>query len=241
MLRQAIRGARWCQHVARSPATRAPRRAFSAAPPRRLDYGGPNDKVTFYEQESPESKRRQKVDPEAEDKEEREEVEKELAKLQKELKVLEEGPFAPNSPFIKSLPEEDRKIALEALQKFDEENPKPEGQPGLDQVFDKELDDMLRDEFEGLAMEQENWEDGVKQRRSLAAKRSAAARRAGAHSHPYAVKFNNYLRQFQEKMSDERARQELWKWYRRCKQTIPDFLTIMPERALETVWNSQAI
>jgi hypothetical protein len=240
MLRQAIQGARWCQHVARSPATRAPRRAFSAAPPRRLDYGGPNDKVTFYEQESPESNKRQKVDPEAEDNEEREGVEKELAKLQDELKVLEEGPFAPNSPFIRSLPEEDRRVALEALRKFDEENPKPEGQPSLDQVFDKELDDMLRDEFEGLAMEQENWEDGVKQRRSLTAKRSAAARRAGADSHPYALRFNNSLGQFQEKMSDERARQELWKWYRRCKQTIPGFLTIMPERALETLWNSQA-
>ncbi|KAJ5876080.1 uncharacterized protein N7529_001664 [Penicillium soppii] len=241
MLRQAIQGARWCQHVARSPATRAPRRAFSAAPPRRLDYGGPNDKVTFYEQESLDSKKRRKVDPEAEDNEEREGVEKELTKLEEELKVLEEGPFAPNSPFIKSLPEEDRKIALEALRKFDEENPDPEDQPGLDQVFDKELDDMLREEFEGLAMEQENWEDGVKQRRMITAKRSAAARKAGADLHPYALKFNNSLRQFQEKMSDERSRQDLWKWYRRCKQTVPDFLTIMPERALEALWNTQAI
>ena len=99
---------------------------------------------------------------------------------------MEEGPFAPNSPFIKSLPEEDRKIALEALRKFDEEHPKPADEPGLDQVFDKELDDMLREEFEGLAMEEENWEDGVKNRRRIAARRSAAAKRAGAETHPYA-------------------------------------------------------
>lgn len=240
MLRQAIQGARWCQHVARSPSTRAPRRAFSAVAPRRLKFGGPNDKVTFYEQESFESKTRRKIDPEAEDNEERDEVKKELAKLQDELKVLEEGPFAPNSPFIKSLPEEDRKIALEALRKFDEENPQPADEPGLDQVFDEELDDMLREEFEGLAMEEENWEDGVKSRRKLAARRSTAARRAGAESHPYAIKFNNSLRQLQGKMSDERARQDLWKWYRRCKQTIPGFLTIMPEGALETMWDAQA-
>lgn len=240
MLRQAIQGARWCQHVARNSATRAPRRAFSAAPPRRLDFGGPNDKVTFYDQKSP-GKNIQKVDPEAEDNEEREEISKELAKLQDELKILEEGPFAPNSPFIKSLPEEDRRIALEALRKYDEENPKPEGQPSLDQVFDKELDDMLREEFEGLAMEQENWEDGVKSRRRLAAQRSTAARRAGADTHPYAIKFNKSLQQVQAKMSDERARQELWKWYRRCKQTIPDFLTIMPKGSLETIWNAQAM
>ncbi|KAJ5558165.1 hypothetical protein N7535_008381 [Penicillium sp. DV-2018c] len=241
MLRQAIQGARWCQHVARSPSTRAPRRVFSAVAPRRLDYGGPNDKVTFYEQEAPGSKTRRKVDPEAEDIEEREEVKQELAKLQEELKVLEEGPFAPNSPFIKSLPEEDRKIALEALRKYDEENPKSADEPGLDQVFDQELDDMLREEFEGLASEQENWEDGVKKRRSLAAKRSAAAKRAGADSHPYVLKFNISLQQLQDKMSDERARQDVWKWYRRCKQAIPGFLTIMPEKALETIWDSQAM
>ncbi|KAJ5121220.1 uncharacterized protein N7515_009181 [Penicillium bovifimosum] len=240
MLRQAIQGARWCQHVARSPSTRAPRRVFSAVAPRRLDFGGPNDKVTFYEQESPGSKTRRKVDPEAEVIEEREEIKQELAKLQDELKVLEEGPFAPNSPFIKSLPEEDRKVALEALRKFDEENPKPADEPGLDQVFDQELDDMLREEFEGLAKEHENWEDDVKKRRSLAAKRSAAAKRAGAESHPYVLKFNISLQQLQEKTSDERARQDVWKWYRRCKQAIPGFLTIMPEKALETIWDSQA-
>ncbi|CAG8213729.1 unnamed protein product [Penicillium salamii] len=239
MLRQAIQGARWCQHVARSSATRAPRRAFSAAPPRRLDFGGPNDKVNFYEQETPKGKR-QPVDPEAEDNLEREDVAKQLAQLDDELKVLEDGPFAPNSPFIQSLPEEDRKIALEALRKFDEENPSAEGEPSLAEVFDNELEDMLREEFEGLATEEENWEDGVKSRKRLAAKKAAAAKRAGAESHPYAIKLNDALRQFQEKESDERARQELWKWYRRCKQTIPGFLSIMPTGTLNAVWNAQA-
>ncbi|KAJ6098727.1 hypothetical protein N7467_000262 [Penicillium canescens] len=239
MLRQAIQGARWCQHVARSPSC-APRRAFSAAAPRRLNYGGPNDKVNFYEQESLQSKNRRKVNPEAEDHEDRDRVEQELVKLQDELKVMEEGPFGPNSEFITSLPEAERKIALEALRKYDEENPEQANQPGLEEVFDQELDDMVREEFEGLAMEQENWEDGAKRRRSLAARRSAAAKRAGADSHPYAVKFNNSLRQYQVNMSDERARQELWKWYRRCKQTVPHFLSIMPEGAMEAIWNSQA-
>ncbi|KAJ6033060.1 hypothetical protein N7444_010831 [Penicillium canescens] len=239
MLRQAIQGARWCQHVARSPSC-VPRQAFSAAAPRRLNYGGPNDKVNFYEQESLHSKNRRKVNPEAEDHEVRDRVEQELVKLQDELKVMEGGPFGPNSEFITSLPEAERKIALEALRKYDEENPEQANQPGLEEVFDQELDDMVREEFEGLAMEQENWEDGAKRRRSLAARRSAAAKRAGADSHPYAVKFNNSLRQYQGNMSDERARQELWKWYRRCKQTVPHFLSIMPEGAMEAIWNSQA-
>ncbi|CAG7946762.1 unnamed protein product [Penicillium olsonii] len=239
MLRQAIQGARWCQHVARSSATRAPRRAFTAAPPRRLDFGGPNDKVNFYEQETPNGKRN-RVDPEAEDNVEREDVAKQLAQLDDELKVLEDGPFAPNSPFIQSLPEEDRKIALEALRKFDLENPSPDHEPSLTEVFDNELDDMLREEFEGLANEEANWEDGAKSRKRLAAKSAAAAKRADSEPHPYTIKLNDALQQFQGKESDDRARQELWKWYRRCKQTIPNFLTIMPKGTLDAVWNAQA-
>lgn len=99
MLRQAVRGgARWC-HAVHSPSIS--RRAFSAVNARRLNFGGPNDKVTFYEQENPSSKNRRKVDPEAEDKEERNEVQGELSKLQAELKVLEKGPFTPDGEFIR--------------------------------------------------------------------------------------------------------------------------------------------
>ncbi|KAJ5339122.1 hypothetical protein N7452_005850 [Penicillium brevicompactum] len=239
MLRQAIQGARWCQHVARSSATRAPRRAFSAVSPRRLDFGGPNDKVNFYELDSPKGTRR-KVDPEAGDNAEREDIAKELAGLKDELKVLEEGPFHPDSPFMQSLSEENRKIALEALRKFDEENPVPADQPTLDEVFDEELDEMLREGFEGLANEEANWEDSAKSKKLLAAKKAAAAKRAGADSHPYAVRFRTALIRFESKTSDERARLNLWKWYRRCKQAIPGFLTIMPVGTLDAVWKAQA-
>ena len=137
MLRQVVRGARF-YYAARSPAI--PRRPFSAVTVRRLDFGGPNDKVNFYEQDGD---KQRKIDPEAEDKEEREEVEQELAKLEEELKELEKGPFDPDSPFIQGLPGNDRKIALEALRKYDEEHGPGEPQPSLSDVFDGELDDML--------------------------------------------------------------------------------------------------
>lgn len=236
MLRQAVRGARW--YYAASPSFS--RRVFSAVTARRLDYGGPNDKVTFYEQDSPGSKRRRKIDPEAEDNEEREEVGQELAKLQSELKELEKGPFAPDSPFIQSLPEDDRKIALEALRKYDEEQGPTDPQPSLDEVFDKELDDMLKEEFEGLALEQENWQEGAKQRQRLAAKQSAEAKIASPESHAYAVRLKKALQRFTDKESDERARQEVWKAYRRCKQAVPGFLKALPPSVLELVWESQA-
>ena len=126
MLRQAVRGARW-YYVAHNPSF--PQRTFHAITARRLDYGGPNDKVTFYEQDTRGSRTRRKIDPEREDNEERKDVEQELMKLQEELKELEKGPFTPDGPFIQSLPENDRKIALEALRKYDEQQGPSENLP----------------------------------------------------------------------------------------------------------------
>jgi hypothetical protein len=233
MLRQVVRGARW-YYAARSPSI--PRRSFSVVPARHLDFGGPNDKVNFYEQDG---QKRRKVDPEAEDNEEREEVEKELAKLEEELKELEKGPFDPDSPFIQSLPENDRKIALEALRKYDEENP-TEPQPSLSDVFDEELDDMLKEEFNGMAMEEENWQDSARARRRLATKKFAEAKLEGPHSHPYAIRLKNSIQRYTANRSDDRARQEVWKCYRRCKQAIPGFLDALPGEAMDIVWESQA-
>lgn len=233
MLRQAVRGAYYA-----GPSIS--RRAFSAVTARRLDYGGPNDKVNFFEQDTPGSKKRRKIDPEAEDNEERGEVEEELTKLQQELKVLEKGPFAPDSPFIQGLPENDRKIALEALRKYDEEHGSAEPRPSLDDVFDEELDNMLKEEFEGLALEQENWQDSARERRKLAAKRSSEAKVVNPESQAYAVRFKKALQKFTENESDERARQEVWKSYRRCKQVMPGFVGALPPNVLDIVWESQA-
>ncbi|OOQ84600.1 pentatricopeptide repeat protein [Penicillium brasilianum] len=237
MLRQAVRGgARWC-HAVHSPSVH--RRAFSAVNARRLDFGGPNDKVTFYEQETPSSKNVQKVDPEAEDKEERKEVHSELSKLQEELRILEKGPFTPDGEFIQSLPEEDRKIALEALRKYEAERGPVERQPTLDDVFDEELDNMLKDEFEGLADEQENWQDSVRDRRKLVSRKTSQAQLADPTSHSYSTRFNQSLRRYAGKVTDERARQELWKSYRRCRQNVPDFLKNLTPAMMDSIWESQ--
>lgn len=233
MLRQLVRGA---YHAGPSVS----RRTFSAVTARRLDYGGPNDKVNFFEQDAPGSKKRRKIDPETEDNEERAEVEEELTKLQQELKVLEKGPFAPDSPFILGLPEDDRKIALEALRKYEEEHGSAEQQYSLDEVFDDELDNMLKEEFEGLALEQENWQDSARNRRKLAVKRSSVSKATNQESQAYAIRFKKALQKFTENESDERTRQEVWKSYRRCKQAMPGFVGALPPNVLDIVWESQA-
>ncbi|KAF7593854.1 hypothetical protein BBP40_010664 [Aspergillus hancockii] len=245
MLRQAIRGARWYQHVTpRSPS--APllllRRTFSVVAPRSLDYGGPNDKVRFYEQDTRGSKKIRQIDPEAEDNADRKDVESKLARLDNELQVLQEGPYGPNSQFIRGLPEKERAIALEALRKYEAEHGKGGTKTSLDQVFDDELDDMLRKEFEGLAKEEESWqlagENDTSPKKRIQRPYEVAVSNPEYHS--YVEKLNECLKRIANDKINERTGLELWKWYRRCKQIIPGFLESISEEALALLWHAQA-
>lgn len=242
MLRQAIQGARWYQHVGprRSPFSHPLSRSFSSIAPRFTDYGGPHDKVNFYEQSTRQSKDRRKIDPEAEDKEERDEIADEISRLDRELADLKEGPFGPNSAFMRGLPEKDREIALEALRKHEEEEGKDEG-PGLEDIFDNELDDMLKDEFEGLAKEQENWQsEPDDEAPAPVVKRPYEVVLPDTQSHPYVERLNKCLRLFARDNTDDLLRQEIWRWYRRCKQSCPGFLESMSEEAVNLIWVSQS-
>lgn len=244
MIRQAIQGARWYQHVASrsSSISRSVSRPFSAIAPRSYGYGGPDDKVNFYEQTTRQTKDRRRIDPEAEDKAERNEMQGELNRLDRELAVLKEGPFSPNSPFMKSLPEKDRAIALEALRKHAEKGGKDVSDIGLDQVFDNELDEIIKEEFEGLANEQENWQSEANtDEPSAPVRQPFEVVLPDSESHPYVDMFNKCLRLFASDNSDDLLRQEIWRWYRRCKHSSPAFLESMSEDSVNLVWNSQTM
>lgn len=248
MLRQAIQGARWYQHVVprSSPISRPLSRPFSAIVVRSHEYGGPDDKVNFYEQSTRRSKDRRKVDPEAEGKAERDDVEDEISRLDRELAVLKEGPFSPNSSFMKSLPEKDRAIALEALQKHAEQEQEQgdhnESNTGLEEVFDGELDELIKEEFGGLAKEQENWqtEPDMDEQLPPVVKRPYEIVLPDSNPHPYVERLNKCLRLFASDSSDDLLRQEIWRWYRRCKESCSEFLESMPEQAVDLIWASQA-
>ena len=246
MLRQAVR-ASWYQHIAhgRLVSSLPSRRVFSSVSGRSLDYGGPNDKVFFYEQNTPGSDKRRRIDPEAEVREERREVEDELSRLDQEL---QEGPYGPNSWLMKNLPEKDRAIALEAIRRFDEteegQQLQREQKQALEAVFDDELDEALREEFEGLALERENWMSEAAAEGQPEPQTSRGPYEVvllDDETHPYIDRFNDHLRRFANDKSNESLRQRLWKWYRRCKMVVgTKFLESIPEEAADLMWESQA-
>ncbi|PYH46668.1 pentatricopeptide repeat protein [Aspergillus saccharolyticus JOP 1030-1] len=237
MLRQAVRGARKYQHVARRGS-----RAFALVAPRFLHYGGMKDKINFFEKTTPGSKHIRQIDPEAEDRAELEEVEAELAKINKDLEILQEGPFGPNSPFIRGLPEKERAIALEVIRKHEAEHGSRKSKLKLDDVFGDDLDTMLEEEFRGMAEEGENWYKNVdnKDSRRKVPRKSYEITPAETEHRPYVEKFNENLRFIANGTSDEARAQEVWKWYRRCKRIIPGFLRSIPADAWTLLWDSQA-
>ncbi|KAL4927904.1 pentatricopeptide repeat protein [Aspergillus undulatus] len=243
MLRPVIRGARWYRHVARSsnPAASplASRRTFTAVAPLAARYGGPNDKIRFYEQDTLKSAKRQEVDPEAEDNKKRDAAQRELERLDRELEELKhEDPLSPDSAFMRSLPEDERAFALEVLRKHEGELGKPEPFD-LDDIFDEELDEKLKEEFEGLAKEQENWmEDRDDEPAEIIRQPYEVALEDSEHS-AYVDRFNRALRRFAADKSSEKPKQELWKWYRGCKQVIPRFVDAIPEEGMALLWSSQ--
>ncbi|GAD92656.1 pentatricopeptide repeat protein [Paecilomyces variotii No. 5] len=249
MLRQAIQGARWSQHaIPRSlliSSNLPPRRTFSGAAWRFLRNDDSKDKVRFFEQDTRASKRRVEVDPEAEESVEAEEVQSELSKLEQELQALEEGPYGPNSEFMKKLPERDRLIALRALREYEaRKGPNQhESKAGLAEVFDEELDAMLKEEFEGLAKEEEeDWDPTkpIEQQQRLPFKEAPGTSLDAGH-HPYVSRFNESLKGLsKDNPNDNHKQEDLWKWYRRCKQTLPSFLASMPEETMAALWETQS-
>jgi hypothetical protein len=241
MLRQVIQGAGRLHYQAGSTRlciarTSLSLRSFSATASQPLRFGGLNDKIRIFEQASKSSKKQVEIDPDAEDAEERQDLENELSKLDKELEDITKDPFAIDSPFIKSLPEKDRVIAIEAIRKYEAEHGhEDKDAPGLGQIFDQELDDMIKEEFEGLAKEEEETFD-------MSTPVSEPALSKGddelSPMHPYEIRFRTHLQRVQIDPNKSNS-QELWRWYQRCKDAVPSFLASLQPQTLQLLWKSQ--
>lgn len=237
MLRQVIQGAGRLHYQAGSfklsiAKTPNPLRLFSATASRAIKYGGPNDKIRIFEQPSRASNKRVEINPDAEAADERKELETELVKLDTELDELRKGPFDADGEFIRSLPEKERTAALEVIRKFEAEHGKAGDETGLEQMFDKELDDMIKEEFEQMAKEEEDIFDPTKPADSDSPKDELSS------MHSYELRFHKQLELHLDGSNKGNAK-ELWKWYQRCRDSIPSFLRTLEPEICQLLWNIQ--
>ncbi|WEW58503.1 hypothetical protein PRK78_003971 [Emydomyces testavorans] len=251
MRRLTLQGARWHQHGIytrcinqASPTILPVRRAFSSTS--RLYNGSRKQEVTIrhFEQSTRTSKDRKEIDFEAEEKAEQELLKSKIAKLERELAEIKEGPFAPNSPFMRQLPEKDREKALEALRKYEAEHPEEDDDDAeaaedaqLHAEYDKEIERGLQDMEDE---EKELWDPtrDVEEPPLAPKKPFEVELTVPDAQQAFVARFNKTMNVLRRNPTFA-ERQDAWRSYRRCKEALPFFLDIIPDEALEMLWHSQ--
>ncbi|KAL6249000.1 hypothetical protein RBB50_004063 [Rhinocladiella similis] len=149
-------------------------------------------------------------------------VREELEELDRELAILREGPFGPNSEFMRSFPPDERETLLKALEEEGVMPPQTE-----DLISDEELEELARDE-EGT-------------RRPTKAKNSLKVTLSIPTTHKiYVKRFNKALQEAEKPNADEKSYFALWKWYLRCQQHVSNFAIIISEEIWHFLWTTQS-
>lgn len=134
---------------------------------------------------------------------------------------MKEGPFGPNSEFMKSLSPEEREVALKAWEK--------EGPTSLDLLDDfdpAELDSMVEDQHQNPDIIDNDLTPRVTLQRSR-------------QHQAYVKLFNHALAEMAAGAQTDAQRVNLWKTYKRCLYHMPDFLTVLPAKVWDMLWQSQ--
>ncbi|KAI1618572.1 hypothetical protein EDD37DRAFT_273130 [Exophiala viscosa] len=208
---QSLQPVRHLRQPARSrlPRSPAPSSVPSVAPV----------KVNEYEQYGNDASTRVKVHDYLA--EEGEQMRAQLDELDRDLALMKEGPFGPNSEFIQSFPPDEREELLKALEE--------EGvmAPDIDDMLTAEdLEEVARDEKTSRRLAEEK--DPLKVTLSIPSKDKI-----------YVKRFNKVLHEAGQSGAKDKDYFTLWKWYLRCQQHVSNFAVIIPEDVWHFLWKTQ--
>ena len=182
-----------------------------------------NDDVVVheFEQIGTDKKTRVAINPKAEIEETAKYLRSKIESLEKELAVLKEGPFGPNSEFMQSIPPKERQILLEALRqaRTKEDDGDDDDTTVLDTLI-KDLD-LEADDVKGDPAPQVTLQHPKKQQ-------------------AYVRNFNLLLKDAVADPTPTKAiKAALWQSYQRCRQKVTDFLSMIPARVWDILWQTQ--
>ncbi|KAK2741024.1 hypothetical protein FQN57_005760 [Myotisia sp. PD_48] len=253
MRRLTLQGARWHQHGLHSicfpcsyPRQFAAQRPFSITS-KSYDRRKPTVIVRNYEQSIDGKQAPMKVNVDKYERAEHDDVKARLKVLEEELRVYADGPFGPDSDFMKGLSEEDRVKAYEAIYKYALEH-KWKEEDERDAEESRKIDEQFHEALERETAQLEDEESQLwDPRRDLEAEEEPLPApkepyevelKVPESHHAYVLQFNKALKILNgtPKLAEK---QYAWKAYRRCKEALPFFLEIVPEEALTILWKSQ--
>lgn len=178
--------------------------------------------VHEFEQLGTDKKTRVAINPKAEFEELKKYLESKINSLEKELAVMRKGPFAAEGKFMQSLSPEDRKLALEALEKEGGGETAPFD---LDDTDMSEIDRLIEDQD----LEEEVESDGEPVPQVIL--KHAEKYRASARY------FNATLKDMVKEPTTAK-KISLWVLYQKCRFRVPDFVTSIPPQVFQILWDS---
>jgi hypothetical protein len=180
--------------------------------------------VREYDQLGKDASTRTLVDPRTEIQRDEEALVAKINELEKELAIMREGPFGPNSELIQSVPKEYRAQVLKELE-----------EAGLMNLEDE---DFTQDpEFEKVMDDDGIFEDDHDEKQP-APRRTAVTLRIPKRQKEYVKKFNVALENVGQGDSKVSAHLVLWQWYLRCQQHVSNFSNVIPEDVWQVLWKS---
>ncbi|KAI5295107.1 hypothetical protein KEM52_002346 [Ascosphaera acerosa] len=212
----------------------------------------PGVTVNFYEQTTKTSKDRRPVDFYSPAQAEQQDVVAQIRRLRRELDIVKLGPFAPNSPLMRSLPEDERRLIEDIVKRYELEHPQssPDDTDQLNAAMDEFVEDSRR------VIEQAEVDVWKPTRRETQGRGQAPGRsdeRSKADidhddsaiavvvrdEHKALVSQLNKALEALRKESVPATRREALRLYRRCREAITDFRRSLPDQAFDLLWQSQ--
>jgi hypothetical protein len=147
-----------------------------------------------------------------------------INELEKELAIMKEGPFGPNSELIQAVPEEYRAQVLKELEEA--------GLTNIDEgdiLKGLQIDD-IPDEDDTFDEQHQEGESSPQQ--------PAVTLRIPRSQKAYVKKFNHALDIVGKNEDNLAAHLVLWQWYLRCQQHVANFSTVVPDDVWQVLWKS---
>ncbi|MCJ1252669.1 hypothetical protein MMC24_000475 [Lignoscripta atroalba] len=202
----------------------------TCAPSLKEGNGQNSTKVRWYEQLFDGASHRKRIDAEEIEDDEARDLRARISQLERELKELREGPSSTIGPLLDQLSDEDRKKVEAALKENASDgsgqpsNTTPEA-PGSETGEQKLYEDIAS---HSLTAQYVPSQGEVEIKLELPRQQDV-----------YLQRLNAALAQAATNISNAAARKNLWRWYTRCKQTIPRVLSFVTDGAWTVLWESQ--
>ena len=187
-------------------------------------------KVRWYEKLFEKGPVQPTLSPEEEDLEETEELKARIAQLEEELLEIREGQTTTIGPLLDQLSEEDRQKYFRALKEasLEEDNGHTVDGTVIPDVEDiGEVAMRSGTDLDG-AVQYFPSQDDLEIHMDVSLEQDI-----------YLQRLNESLRRAATNTTDSTFQKRLWKWYTRCKQSLPPFLHLIPTECWVILWASQ--